>query len=85
MSDKSIGKKWGKLKRAARGSVKSLSVPSPVTRRNSSFEAFEDEVAEDEFGERQLSSDEKAKISKVCSLIENFRYVGNVIILAITV
>ena len=75
MSDnkKSIGKKWGSLKRAARGSVKNLSnSPNPKDLKAGNFESFDEEENED-FGERQRSPEEMAKINKVGFLIEHFR------------
>ena len=73
-SKKSLGKKWGSLKRAARGSVKNLSA-SPRTNSGKNFEAFDedDEAVVDEFAEVQRTPEEMEKITKVCSLIEHFR------------
>jgi hypothetical protein len=78
MTDKqSIGKKWGSLKRAARGSVKNLgssSSPNPSSHKGNNFEPFDEEdMVDDEFGEHQRSPEELAKITKVGTLIEHFR------------
>lgn len=80
MADKqSIGKKWGSLKRAARGSVKNLGNSSPNPNKGGNFSSFDEEVdndtANDEFGERQMSQEKIASITKVGLLIENFRLV----------